>query len=106
MSMYFAKYLCRTDIWRCELLFSLLSAAGANPSPGEKVARLQPGRKWNSGDNLLCGTAKDLLKLYVLLSLFPRSASNLSARIPLPPPSGHPLPGRGVIGRSRATATN
>ncbi len=52
------------------------------------------------------GTGKGLLKGYVLLSLFLRTVSNFSARIPLPTRfAGHPLPGRGVIWRSRASAT-
>ena len=32
----------------------------------------------------MCGTGKDLLKCTVLLSLFLRTESNISARIPLP----------------------
>ena len=40
----------------------------------------------------MCGTGKDLLRRYVLLSLFLRTTSNLAARIPLPPPLGAPSP--------------
>ena len=47
-----------------------------------KVAR-EVGRKRNSGDNLLRGIGKDLLTGYVFLSLFLRTVSNITARIPL-----------------------
>jgi len=56
--------------------------AKRNPSPGEKVAR-EAGQKRNSGDNPICGTSADLLMRNVLLRLFPRTKSNISARIPL-----------------------
>ena len=42
------------------------------------------GREWNAGEKVMCGTGKGLLKLYVFKSLFLRTVSNLSARIPLP----------------------
>ena len=42
------------------------------------------GREWNSGEDLLCGTGKDILKRFVLLSLILRTTSNIPARIPLP----------------------
>ena len=42
------------------------------------------GREWNAGDNLNCGTGEDLLMGYILLSLFLRTVSNITARIPLP----------------------
>jgi hypothetical protein len=56
--------------------------AKRKPSPGGKVAR-KAGRKRNSGDNLLRGIGKDLLTGYVFLSLFLRTVSNVTARIPL-----------------------
>ncbi len=59
-----------------------------NPSPGGKVAR-EAGRKRNSGDDLICGTSEDFLMGYVLLSLFLRTESDISARIPLPPQCAH-----------------
>ena len=43
----------------------------------------EAGRKRNSGDNLLRGIGKDLLTGYVFLSLFLRTVSNVTARIPL-----------------------
>ena len=43
----------------------------------------EAGRKRNSGDNLLCGMGKDLLTGHVFLSLFLRTVSKISARIPL-----------------------
>ena len=42
------------------------------------------GREWNAGDNLNCGTGEGLLSGYILLSLFLRTVSNITARIPLP----------------------
>ena len=42
------------------------------------------GREWNAGDNPPCDVCKDLLKLFVLLSLFLRITSDVPARIPLP----------------------
>ena len=65
------------------------------------------GREWNAGDNPLCGTCKDLLKLFVLLSLLLRAVSNITARIPLPTSlrSATFSPGEGLSGRSRASAT-
>ena len=42
------------------------------------------GREWNAGEAVMCGTGKDPLKSYVFKSLFLRTTSNLSARIPLP----------------------
>ena len=42
------------------------------------------GREWNAGDNLNCGTGEGLLPGYILLSLFLRTVSNITARIPLP----------------------
>ena len=56
--------------------------AKREPSPGGKVAR-EAGRKRNSGDNPNRGTGKDLLVAYVFLSLFLRTVSNVTARIPL-----------------------
>ena len=56
-----------------------------SPLPGRGCPQCAHwGREWNAGDNLHCGTGKDLLKLYVLKSLFLRTESNVSARIPLP----------------------
>ena len=40
----------------------------------------------------MCGIGKDLRKGYVLLSLFLRTMSSISTRIPLPPPLGAPSP--------------
>ena len=42
------------------------------------------GREWNAGDNPPYGTCKDLLRLFVLLSLLLRTVSTITARIPLP----------------------
>ena len=58
------------------------------PSPGGKVARVA-GRKRNSGDNLQCGTGKDLLICFVWPSLFLRTSFSISARIPLQPQCAH-----------------
>ena len=47
-----------------------------------------PGRAWNAGDNLICGTSKDLLMGYTFVSLFLCTLFNIFARVPLPLPSG------------------
>ena len=70
--------------------------SGANPSPGEKVARPSEARK--SGSEVECGRQSNLryifrpADVYVFLRLFLRTESDVSTRIPLPPPSGAPSP--------------
>ena len=55
------------------------------PLPGRGCPQFANwGREWNAGDSLICGTGKDLLKLFILLSLLLRAVSNITARIPLP----------------------
>ena len=55
------------------------------PLPGRGCPQFANwGREWNAGNNPRCGTCKDLLKLFVLLSLFLLTISNIPARIPLP----------------------
>ena len=58
---------------------------GFTIASGNRTTKLcaPKGREWNAGDNLNCGTGEGLLSGYVLLSLFLRTVSNLSARIPL-----------------------
>ena len=74
-----------------------------NPLPGRGCPQFANwGWEWNSGDNPIYGTCKDLLKLSALLSLFLCTASNVSARIPLPALRATFSPGEGFMALSEA----
>ena len=73
------------------------------PLPGRGCPQFANwGWEWNAGDDVTGGTGKDLIKLFVLLSLLLRTMSDDSARIPLPTRfAGHLLPGRRLSGFRR-----